>query len=323
MPLGRRSTQSVQTAQVTDPARSNELYKIKTIASLTGFNPTLLRAWERRYKLLVPIRTASGHRLYTQDDLRVLQRVRVLIDQGRSIGEVVAHGRQRLLQPATDPAPPSAVVEEFPELARLRQAVLEAALNLDEEGVERGLDRAFSLVSPLQALEHVLVPAARHIGRLWEQKQASVAHEHLLTLAMERRLLTLVRSDQRVYRYTAICCGLPDEGHQLGLLVTAYHLLQSGIRVIPLGASLPLADLQKVIEQRRPDFVMLSVTRKEVLATHRGALKQLLQKFSGGPPRFVLGGAAVSDDPELSALGVLLWPAARPLLQLTEELGLG
>jgi methanogenic corrinoid protein MtbC1 len=103
----------------------------------------------------------------------------------------------------------------------------------------------------------------------------------------------------------------------------AYHLLQSGIRVTPLGASLPLVDLQKVIEQRCPDFVMLSVTRKEVLAAHREALKQLVQRFSGGVPRFVLGGAAVSDDAELSASGILLWPPSRPLVQLAEELGLG
>ncbi len=73
-------------------------YKMGTIARLSGFSPELLRAWERRYGLLDPSRGSGGQRLYGDDDLRVLERVRALLSEGRSIGEVAQVGRARLLQ---------------------------------------------------------------------------------------------------------------------------------------------------------------------------------------------------------------------------------
>jgi DNA-binding transcriptional MerR regulator len=70
---------------------------MKTVAELTGFSPTLLRAWERRYTFLDPDRLEKGHRLYTESDLKILDVVRVLLDQGFSVGEVAAIGREALL----------------------------------------------------------------------------------------------------------------------------------------------------------------------------------------------------------------------------------
>ena len=72
-------------------------YKIKTVARLTGFKADLLRSWERRHNLLRPERTEGGHRLYTDDDLAVLQEVRRLMSDGRSIGAIAQTGRDELL----------------------------------------------------------------------------------------------------------------------------------------------------------------------------------------------------------------------------------
>lgn len=73
------------------------IYKAKTIESLTGVSATLLRAWERRYDFLSPERQSGNQRMYSEDDLRVLQAVQSLLKEGRSIGEVAALGRDGLL----------------------------------------------------------------------------------------------------------------------------------------------------------------------------------------------------------------------------------
>lgn len=70
---------------------------MKAISNLTGFSPTLLRAWERRYDFLKPRRLPSGHRIYTENDLVVLKRVKELLEAGHSVGEVSLMGRQGLL----------------------------------------------------------------------------------------------------------------------------------------------------------------------------------------------------------------------------------
>jgi MerR family transcriptional regulator, light-induced transcriptional regulator len=296
-----------------------ELYKIKTIAAMTGFNPTLLRAWERRYELLVPTRTVTGHRLYTQDDLRVLRRVRSLLDQGRSIGEVVAQGRERLLHGTSAAAGHGDATAVFPELQRLHDTLIQGALELDDRAVNDALDEAFGRVSVVQALEQVVVPAAHEIGRLWAQQLATVASEHLLTAALERRLHRLVEMQNRLSPATrAICCTFPDEYHELGALIVSYYVMQFGVGVLYLGAALPFDDLARTLQRRRPDYVLLSVTRAALLEVHKPALLQMLMTQKDGP-RFLVGGSGlVKVDPDLSAAGVLQWPASKPLGELSQ-----
>ncbi len=45
-------------------------YSIGEFARLCGINATTLRAWQRRYGLLKPLRTDGGHRLYSDDDVQ-------------------------------------------------------------------------------------------------------------------------------------------------------------------------------------------------------------------------------------------------------------
>lgn len=73
---------------------ADSLYKLSTLAKLTGLGVQAIRNWERRYNLLVPQRTEGGHRLYTERDLTTLLRIRELLDQGQSIGEIAAVAKQ-------------------------------------------------------------------------------------------------------------------------------------------------------------------------------------------------------------------------------------
>ena len=307
-----------------------DLYKIKTIAAMTGFNPTLLRAWERRYDLLVPTRTPTGHRLYTPDDLRVLRRVKVMLDQGRSIGEIVAQGRQRLLSVAQAAgSTPARLPESWPErgnqneFGKLREEILQAALELDDAAIQIALDRAFASVSATQVIEHLLVPLAYEMGRLWANQMASVASEHLLTSCLQRRLQRLIDIDTRSGRCRAICCGFPDEFHELGILTLTYYLQLQGVRVVYLGAALPFDDLARAIQIRQPHWVLLSVTRVALLEVHKPALLQMIHSLTV-PVRFGLGGGAIrpADHPDLEAAGVTLWPPESSLSQLSQVLNL-
>lgn len=80
------------------PEPQNGYYRIKTLATAGGVSTTLLRAWERRYGLFEPDRRGSAHRLYTEQDLIVIRKVRQLLDSGLKIGEIAALGRAALLK---------------------------------------------------------------------------------------------------------------------------------------------------------------------------------------------------------------------------------
>lgn len=50
-------------------------YTIGEVASMIGFSPHTIRAWERRHKILKPHRTPSGQRRYSTDDVELLREV--------------------------------------------------------------------------------------------------------------------------------------------------------------------------------------------------------------------------------------------------------
>lgn len=289
-----------------------EVYKLSTVVKLTGFSPALLRAWERRYGLVRPGRGPGGQRLYTTEDLRVLFGVRELLAQGRSIGEAAAMGRHELLRLGSQAGRPEVLPASADELERARQAMVEAALAVDAEGLRRLLDELFAKLSPERAVLDVLAPVAWRIGELWAQGRCSVASEHLVTEMFSLRLRALAEASQTTGAPALAAC-FPEERHELGLLIAAWWAARRGRRVVHLGPALPFEDLEKACAAVRPEVVLLSVTVPELFRKYRGALAGLVRR--GREARhWIVGGQAVPEqDDELSTAGVILWPPKRPL----------
>ena len=61
-----------------EAVRQDELFPIREVARLTGINPVTLRAWERRYGLIQPTRTESGHRLYSMHDVEAVRELSLI-----------------------------------------------------------------------------------------------------------------------------------------------------------------------------------------------------------------------------------------------------
>lgn len=71
-----------------DPTSAPDLVPIREIARITGVNTVTLRAWERRYGLLIPQRTPKGHRLYKITDIERVQEIQVWLARGVAISKV-------------------------------------------------------------------------------------------------------------------------------------------------------------------------------------------------------------------------------------------
>ena len=64
-------------------------YRIQSVAEMTGVSAATLRAWERRYGIPAPQRTASAYRLYTDRDVELIRRVRELCANGVAPAQAV------------------------------------------------------------------------------------------------------------------------------------------------------------------------------------------------------------------------------------------
>jgi len=293
-----------------------ELYKMSAIVRITGFKPSLLRAWERRYGLLKPERGKGGQRLYTNEDLRLLRRIRQLLAEGRSIGEAALMGRRELLRTAPPDELPAAVEAE-PELAGHREAVLYAVLAVDAAALRRLLDESFARWSPERVVEGILAPVAWRVGELWRQGRGSVASEHLATEMFSLRLRALLEAAAPAAAAPlAVAACFPEERHELGLMVVGYQLARLGRRVVHLGPAMPFEELDKALHALHPAALVLSVTLPELYRKHREGLLAILRRHRGRLQCVVGGQGVPEQDEEPAALGAALWPASRPLSEL-------
>ena len=309
---------------MTDSASEKGPFKMRTIARLTEFSPEVLRAWERRHGLLQPLRGTGGHRLYTEDDLAVLRRVKNLMSEGRSIGEIAGLGREFLLDAPREARPPVQGAAPPPinaggdaaistELERGSQTIVGAALAMDGAAINRALDDAFANTSPEHVVSGLILPAAKEIGDLWIAGRCNVASEHLASGIFVHRLRRMVETAEpshSEWRPVVVAC-FPDEYHQLGALIAAYWLCRNGLRVTFLGAALPLDDLRSAWQVLEPSATLLSVTRRAVYDLHRLSFRKLLGELPSGMPLFIGGQGAPTDDPGAERMGVRIFPVGQ------------
>src|SRR5512147_3272600 len=70
--------------------KTHDAYPLRTVATMTGLTPDLIRVWEKRYQVVAPIRGARGARLYTAGDIAHLRLLARAVGGGRAIGDVAA-----------------------------------------------------------------------------------------------------------------------------------------------------------------------------------------------------------------------------------------
>lgn len=274
-------------------------YRIKSVASLTGINTATLRAWERRYSLVVPRRTAGGYRVYSDEDVNTIARVKTLVDRGLKVGEAVDIVRRG------DPVP--ALPEAADSVEEIRAAMLEALLDFDRAAADGLYDRLAALSFP-ERIEEVILPLLRAVGDCWERGAADVTQEHFLTVYVREKMEWMLGflSSAPAAGPEAVFAGVPGERHEMGLLAVAVHLASRGWQVTYLGADVPFPDLARTLAARRPALLCGSV----VLSVSRGECLELARRLrEAAPPgtRVVLGGTGIPEGVgEVSIRGVSL-----------------
>jgi DNA-binding transcriptional MerR regulator len=232
-------------------------YRMKAVAHLTGVRPELLRMWEKRYRLFKPQRADNRYREFDDEDVQLLLYIRQQIEQGRSIGELAAEGREALLRravPDHSPSPEPAYTDLIHELVGYIQRLEKA--RLDARLAECVAHDRFATV-----LTTVCTPLMHRLGELWAEHQLSIASERFATMTLKQRLLTMLQSTAPGASAPLVLCACPaGELHELGLLTFAYLMQQDGWQVCYLGTDLSLRDLYWSCERLQPTLVAVSLT---------------------------------------------------------------
>ncbi|WP_438021460.1 B12-binding domain-containing protein [Sorangium sp. So ce315] len=269
---------------------------------MCGVSSATLRAWERRYGVPSPARTASAYRLYSDEDVALIKKMRDYVDGGMAAAEAA-----RMVIETAAP-PPAAHANGGDAFAGASERIVDAALRFDPDGLEAEVNRALALGPSVAIFERALGPALERIGDLWHEGKITVAQEHLASQVLGATLLHLLRlaqpgeSGRRV-----LLAAFAEEDHVLGLFGVGLRFCSWGFRSIVLGPRTPPAAIARAVESLSPDVVALTVA----IPPPPPAARELVDAYADAcrDAAWIVGGAgAEALRPFIEARGGLVAP---------------
>ncbi|MFN2188389.1 MAG: MerR family transcriptional regulator [Candidatus Promineifilaceae bacterium] len=244
-------------------------YNLKVVLKQTGLKADTLRAWERRYGLPNPGRSAGRHRLYSQRDIDTIKWLRARQGEGMSISNAVElwmsledEGNDPLLMEefaTPSVAAPRPTARGGQDLEELRDAWIAACSNFDESASASILSEAFALFAVEDVCLQVILDGMHHIGQGWYEGDVAVEQEHFASAIAKRQLEALVSAAPAPTRPEKIVVGAaPGDLHDLALLMITLLLKRRGWDVIYLGANVPLESYAAIFDSSRFDLAIIS-----------------------------------------------------------------
>ena len=261
-------------------------YKIKDIEILTGIKAHTIRIWEKRYGMLIPERTDTQIRTYSDADLSFLLNVSLLNKNGVKISKIATMETSVIHALVSD-------IRLSPAIDNAEEKLILALLELDEELFrntlndlihKKGLELTFS--------EH-LIPFLDRIGVMWLVNSISAAQEHFISNLIRQKVITEIDK-----------LGIPDKGsqsallflpehdwHEIGLLFYQYLLRSKGYYTYYLGQSLPYDSLVDCIQRLKPTVVLSSW----LTAVDQSFITNYFKQLQADAPgvEFMAGGAQI------------------------------
>jgi DNA-binding transcriptional MerR regulator len=249
--------------------------RIGELSRRVGVSDHVLRAWEVRYGLLTPVRSAGGFRLYSDSDERRVRRMQFHIAQGLSAAEAARVAIAEAQPPAHSSDLTFGSGSGQLDLHGLARSLQRALDDFDEGAAQAVLDRVLSDFTLSTTLRDVLIPYLRQLGERWERGEITIAQEHFATNVIRGRLTGLARGWGDGYGPRAIVACAPDELHDLPLLIFGVILNRSGWRIDYFGASTPVDELVRVADRLQPGLVVVAATTTDRFDPTLGELARL------------------------------------------------
>ena len=157
----KQDTQSI----TNDEPNDGVLLPIGEVSALTGVNAVTLRAWQRRFGLVIPARTPKGHRLYTSENIKEIHEINAWLAKGVAISKV-----KPLLMSAAKLS--SEMIEsQVVDLWGEQIIALNAALfDFNQHKLQQILDDAFGLYPFQLVKEKLLQPWLNQLDDLVDER---------------------------------------------------------------------------------------------------------------------------------------------------------
>lgn len=254
-----------------------EGYSIKDLEVLSGIKAHTIRIWEKRYNLLSPQRTDTNIRYYTDDDLKRILNVALLVKNGHKISKVARWEEETIKDTILEHGNTNKSNEDYIERLLLYM------VNFDNVRFYKLISEIHEEFGIEEATYKVTFPLFERIGTFWQVGSIFPAQEHYVTNIIRQKLIVEIdKVALNNSRGQTMLFFLPEnEMHELSLLYYSLQAHKLGYNVIYLGQFVPFSDLKKIQSNVEIDYVFTAFTNayvKEDLENYLLALKALFQQ---------------------------------------------
>lgn len=267
---------------------------IREVARRTGVNPVTLRAWERRYGLIVPQRTPKGHRLYSPEHLERIQKVITWLNRGVSVSQVKAlldAPEQRLQAPALSDWLP------------LRESLAQAIAELAERRLDDQVNQAMALYPPSTVCERLLLPLLGDLHVRWQQQFGAHLERAFFHGWLRSKLGTrLYHNNRQLQGPPLLLVKHSDVPFDPELWLTAWLASSADCPVEVLDWSLPASELLLAVERFSARGLVLYASRPVHLDGLARQLASCPCPIMLAGPAAVIHGEALRERTDLARL---------------------
>ncbi|MFA9555684.1 MerR family transcriptional regulator [Evansella sp. AB-rgal1] len=274
------------------------MYNIKAVSKMLDMPTVTIRSWENRYNAVIPKRTDSGHRVYTEEDIEDLKWIKKQLDEkGLKVSQSVKllhkmkkDTKEIITKEDISTAPKEAFLYTGVHIKKIYEAVK----NGDAESCNTLLDLCFSQFHYREVFFSIVPPLMQQVGDDWENGKLSVAHEHMISNIVYQRFSHFFRIfpiSPKLPKVIALCPT--GEDHQLGLLLFSLFLRENGFEVIYLGPNTPLEGLREIMEQQDVKLVCFSISKPILNTTVENFISEMI-KYNDSL-QFIIGGTGVKE----------------------------
>jgi len=260
---------------------------IREVARQTGVNAVTLRAWERRYGLIVPQRTPKGHRLFNADHVQRIQTILTWLNRGVPVSQV-----KGLIDSAQ--VLPDAVENEW---HALRQNLVQAVSELAERRVDDVFNQAMALYPPRTLCEQLLLPLLQELEQRWQgQFGAQMERVFFLSWLRSKFGARIYHNNRQLHGAPLLLVNHSDLPLEPHLWLSAWLASSADCPVEVFDWPLPTGELALAAEHLQPRAVLLYSSK----ALQLPALTKLLAGVSCA--KLIVGPTVCIHQAELAVL---------------------
>lgn len=290
----------------TQALETEQYLPIREVTKQTGVNPVTLRAWERRYGLVIPLRTAKGHRLYTQQHVEQIHQILTWINRGVAVSrirELLEQNQDAVETPGDDP------------WEQLRQELGAAVTALAERRLDEAYNRATALYPTPTLCQHLLLPLLDELEQRWQSQFGSQLERVFFQTWLRSKLAMRVYHNNRQQQGAPVLLVNLSDNAELGMWLCAWLLSDAYSAVEVLDSAIPLEELTLAIERLQPKAVLLYSSHSVDLAALNRHIQRLQQHSAVA---IMLVGPAVKIHQH--ELNTVTWPSEASLLDVPQRL---